>query len=48
MNFDIDGTIMRITQESLKEKNNTCKGTCMSILIYQVTQSFQMTYRHTY
>ena len=45
MNLDIDGTIIRMTQETLKEENNACKDTCMSILIYQVTQGFQMTYR---
>ena len=33
-------TVIRITQESLKEENTACKDTCMSILIYQVTQGF--------
>ena len=40
MNLDIDGTIIRMTRETLKEENNACKDTCMSILIYQVTQGF--------
>ena len=40
MNLDIDGTIIKITQESLKEENNACKDTCMSISIFQVTQGF--------
>ena len=36
----VDGIIIRITQESLKEENTACKDTCMSTLIYQVTQGF--------
>ena len=44
MNLDIGGTIIRITQESLKEENSVCKETCMSILIYRITQGFWMTY----
>ena len=27
MNLDIGGTIIRITQESLKEENSVCKDT---------------------
>ena len=37
MNLDVGGTIIRITQESLKEDNSVCKNTCMSILIYRIT-----------
>ena len=44
MSLDIDGTIIRITQENLKENNTACKVTCMSILVYQVTLDFSMTY----
>ena len=40
MNLDINGTIIRITQESLKEVNTACKDTYMGTLIYQVTQDF--------
>ena len=36
MNLDIGGTIIRITQGSLKEENSVCKDTCMSILIYRM------------
>ena len=42
MSLDIDGTIIRITQESLKKENTVCKDTCMSTLIYQVTYSFEI------
>ena len=40
MHLEIDGTIIRIMQQSLKEENTACKDICMSTLIYQVTQSF--------
>ena len=40
MNIDIDRTIIRIAQKKLKEENTVCKDTCMSTLIYQVTQGF--------
>ena len=38
--LDINGTIIRITLESLKVENTVWKDTCMGILIYQVTQGF--------
>ena len=34
MNLDIDGTIIRILQEILKDENTACKDICMGILIY--------------
>ena len=45
MNLGIDGTTIRVTQESLKEENTVFKETCMNTLIYQLTQSFKRTLR---
>ena len=33
MKLDIDGTIVRLTQDSLKEVNTVCKDKCMSTLV---------------
>lgn len=42
--LDIDGTITRISQESLEEENTVCKETCMNTSLHQFFQGFQITY----